>query len=62
MSIADSHTISQLISNWVAEKHIDIRIIWSSAQWDSVDGSDQELQELVARHGYPGQINFYDNG
>lgn len=61
--IVDSPTISRLISSWIAEEHtnIGIRIIWSSSQWDSVDGSDQELQELIARHGYPGQITFYNN-
>ena len=40
-------------------KDVKYRVIWKSCQWDSIDGTEEELFEMFRHHGTPGEVSIY---
>jgi hypothetical protein len=51
-------TILRHISSDERDSILELFVSWSSAQWSSIDGTDEELFDMYKQHGYPTEITI----
>jgi hypothetical protein len=55
-----NETIRALVTKMLSSENIGAKAFWHACQWDSYDGTEQELKQFIEWHGEPGEIQIYE--